>query len=51
MHSIQKELPPYAQPLFVRMQKVMEITTTFKHIKGTLQKEGYNPNTISVRTL
>lgn len=39
----EKDLAPYARPLFVRMQGEMEITGTFKHRKVDLAKEGFNP--------
>jgi fatty-acyl-CoA synthase len=36
-------LPDYAQPVFVRVRDELDVTTTFKHTKGTLVREGYNP--------
>ncbi|MEQ9145747.1 MAG: long-chain-acyl-CoA synthetase [Parvibaculaceae bacterium] len=44
---LEKELPAYAQPLFVRIQPEMEITGTFKHRKVDLVKEGFDPDAIS----
>lgn len=44
---LEKELPAYAQPLFVRIQPEMEITGTFKHRKVELVKEGFDPDAIS----
>ncbi len=44
---LEKELPDYARPLFLRMQKEIEITGTFKHRKVELVKEGFDPSTIS----
>lgn len=41
------ELPSYARPVFVRMQKEIEITGTFKHRKVELVKEGFNPEIVS----
>ncbi|XP_061703495.1 long-chain fatty acid transport protein 6 [Syngnathoides biaculeatus] len=41
------ELPTYAQPLFIRLQVVMEMTSTFKQQKFHLVKSGFNPSTIS----
>ncbi|XP_049594635.1 long-chain fatty acid transport protein 6 isoform X5 [Syngnathus scovelli] len=41
------ELPTYARPVFLRLQVVMEMTSTFKHQKFQLVQNGYNPSTIS----
>jgi len=38
-----ESLAPYAIPLFIRFKKEMNLTTTFKHIKVELVKEGINP--------
>jgi len=46
---LEKQLAPYAQPLFVRIQPEMEITGTFKHRKVDLVKEGFDPEAISDR--
>ncbi|XP_060111941.1 long-chain fatty acid transport protein 5 [Heteronotia binoei] len=40
-------LPNYAVPHFIRIQKALQITGTFKHVKGQLVKEGFNPAVIS----
>ncbi|XP_019410886.1 PREDICTED: long-chain fatty acid transport protein 6-like isoform X3 [Crocodylus porosus] len=40
-------LPRYALPQFVRIMEVMKTTTTFKHQKGHLVNEGFNPEIIS----
>ncbi|NWW75219.1 S27A6 protein, partial [Climacteris rufus] len=40
-------LPSYAQPRFVRIMDVMQITATFKHQKVHLVNEGFNPEIIS----
>ncbi|XP_077353038.1 long-chain fatty acid transport protein 6 isoform X3 [Festucalex cinctus] len=42
-----KELPTYARPLFIRLQVVMEMTSTFKQQKFQLVQSGFNPSTIS----
>ncbi|XP_077170202.1 long-chain fatty acid transport protein 5 [Paroedura picta] len=39
-------LPSYATPHFIRIQKALEVTGTFKHIKGKLVKEGFDPAAI-----
>jgi fatty-acyl-CoA synthase len=36
-------LPPYAQPVFLRMSKQTELTGTFKYSKTELLREGYDP--------
>ncbi|XP_057674316.1 long-chain fatty acid transport protein 6 [Corythoichthys intestinalis] len=41
------ELPTYARPLFLRLQLVMEMTSTFKQQKFQLVQSGFNPSTIS----
>ena len=38
-----RELPPYAQPLFVRLMPQMETTGTFKQRKVDLVAEGFDP--------
>ncbi|XP_054664931.1 long-chain fatty acid transport protein 6-like isoform X3 [Grus americana] len=40
-------LPSYACPLFLRVQKKMEMTGTFKQQKLRLVDEGFNPSTIT----
>lgn len=42
-----KELPAYARPLFIRLQKSIETTSTFKQQKFGLVENGFNPSTIS----
>ena len=37
------ELPPYAVPVFVRLRQSLEVTGTFKHRKGALRQQGYDP--------
>jgi len=39
--SMEKELPPYAQPLFLRFLPEPDLTGTFKHQKSRLKKEGF----------
>ncbi|XP_053573379.1 long-chain fatty acid transport protein 2 [Bombina bombina] len=39
-------LPSYARPCFVRIQKSMEVTGTFKQRKVGLVQDGFNPLTI-----
>jgi len=44
---LQKELPPFARPLFLRVQPQIETTGTFKHRKIDLVKEGFDPGLIN----
>ncbi|MGB9369359.1 MAG: long-chain-acyl-CoA synthetase [Xanthobacteraceae bacterium] len=39
-------LPPYARPLFLRVQQGLDVTTTFKHQKSRLTSDGYDPSRI-----
>jgi fatty-acyl-CoA synthase len=36
-------LPPYARPLFLRVQESMDVTGTFKYSSADLAKDAYNP--------
>jgi fatty-acyl-CoA synthase len=36
-------LPAYAQPVFLRVRGGLDVTATFKHTKGALVREGYDP--------
>ncbi len=40
---LEKQLPVYARPVFLRIQPEMEVTGTFKHRKVDLVREGYDP--------
>lgn len=40
---IQDQLPAYAQPLFLRVRPELEVTGTFKQVKGDLKKQGFDP--------
>lgn len=40
-------LPSYARPVFLRIQREMDTTGTFKMVKGDLRKQGYNQNLVS----
>ena len=39
---VERELPAYAQPVFVRIQSATETTATFKLVKSRLRKEAYH---------
>ncbi|XP_072228696.1 long-chain fatty acid transport protein 6 [Leuresthes tenuis] len=45
-HAV-RDLPAYARPLFIRLQEVMEMTSTFKQQKFQLVQSGFNPSSIS----
>lgn len=38
-----RELPPYARPVFIRMQPAIETTGTFKYRKVDLVRDGFDP--------
>ncbi len=40
---VDETLPAYARPLFVRLQRAIETTGTFKMKKAELQKQGFDP--------
>ena len=42
-----ERLPHYARPVFLRVGYQADMTTTFKHRKIDLQKEGYNPDSFA----
>ena len=43
---IEKNLPSYARPVFLRFSPGIEVTSTFKQRKIDLQKEGFDPTLI-----
>ena len=40
---VEAELPPYARPVFLRLQPQIEVTATFKYRKMDLVEEGFDP--------
>ncbi len=44
---VESELPPYARPVFLRVQREMDTTGTFKMLKGDLRKQGYDPELVT----
>jgi citronellyl-CoA synthetase len=40
---VNRELPGYARPLFLRVEPELDVTGTFKMVKGKLREEGYDP--------
>jgi len=41
---LERELPAYARPLFIRLQPALETTGTFKYRKIDLVRDGFNPS-------
>jgi fatty-acyl-CoA synthase len=41
--KIDAEMPPYARPVFIRLQPEIEVTGTFKYRKMDLVEEGFDP--------
>jgi fatty-acyl-CoA synthase len=39
-------LPAYAQPVFIRLSPVLDITETFKQKKQQLVREGFDPRVV-----
>ncbi|MGO9459674.1 MAG: long-chain-acyl-CoA synthetase [Rhodomicrobium sp.] len=42
-------LPSYARPLFLRLKDKIEVTSTFKHKKSDLARDGFDPRRIADR--
>jgi fatty-acyl-CoA synthase len=40
---LERRLPSYARPLFLRIRDRIEVTATFKHLKSDLVREGFDP--------
>jgi len=40
---LRERLPAYARPLFVRVRGHLDVTTTFKHARQDLVRDGYDP--------
>ena len=49
--DFKKNLPAYAIPVFLRVQKTVETTGTFKYQKSKLKEQGYDCNQTSDRLL
>jgi acyl-CoA synthetase (AMP-forming)/AMP-acid ligase II len=45
--AMQKNLPSYARPAFFRIQQELKMTSTFKHQKNDLIKEGFDPKKVN----
>ncbi len=44
---VDRELPPYARPVFVRQLKTVDTTGTFKYRKADLVAEGFDPAAVA----
>lgn len=44
---LEKNVPSYARPIFIRLKPEIEVTGTFKHRKVDLVKEGFDPAAIA----
>lgn len=44
---VNRELPPYARPVFLRVEPEIDVTGTYKMVKGKLRDEGYDPDRVS----
>jgi citronellyl-CoA synthetase len=44
---VESELPPYAQPVFIRILRSAETTVTFKLLKGDLRGQAYHPEKVN----
>jgi len=44
---LNRSLPHYAQPLFLRIQSQLQVTATFKHMKNDIIRDGYDPASTS----
>ncbi len=42
-----EQLPSYARPVFLRVEPEIDVTGTFKMVKGKLKEEGYDPARIT----
>ena len=43
---VEKSLPRFARPCFVRLQRQLAVTGSFKYVKTHLQKEGFDPEKV-----
>ncbi len=44
---LSQRLPSYARPLFLRLAAEIAVTSTFKHKKADLVREGFDPNKVT----
>ena len=43
---VQRELPPFARPVFLRLHQAMTLTGTYKMVKSDLMRQGYDIDAI-----
>jgi citronellyl-CoA synthetase len=46
-HYVNRELPSYARPVFLRVEREIAVTGTFKMVKNALREEGYDLGRVS----
>lgn len=44
---VNRQLPSYARPVFLRVEPDVDVTVTFKLLKNKLRDEGYDPDKVS----
>ncbi|MDZ7669760.1 MAG: long-chain-acyl-CoA synthetase [Gammaproteobacteria bacterium] len=44
---VNRQLPSYARPVFLRVEPDVDVTVTFKLLKNKLREEGYDPDKVS----
>ena len=44
---VNTQLPSYARPVFLRIQRELDTTGTFKLVKGELRKQAYDPDLVT----
>lgn len=44
---VNRELPSYARPVFLRVEQEIDVTGTFKMVKNKLREEGYDPERVA----
>jgi fatty-acyl-CoA synthase len=45
-NHLAERLPSYARPLFLRIKDGIDVTSTFKHKKSDLVREGFDPKAV-----
>ena len=43
---VEKSLPAYSRPLFIRVQRELQLTASFKYVKTELKAEGFDPSAV-----
>jgi fatty-acyl-CoA synthase len=42
-NHLERQLPRFARPVFLRIRNAMDLTSTFKYAKNSLLRDGYDP--------